>query len=103
MVNVESIAIELFDAYQGYQMERDSGVIGISWENVPECSKKVWLACAKPFCDRLEAAESLTRPHDGTPKDCPTYYDGCHCTVETLVFNIKRAETAENRIKELTK
>ena len=38
--------------------------------------------------------EGITRPHDG-PEDCPTYYDGCNCTIEVLVHNIERAEKAE--------
>ena len=47
-----------------------------------------------------EKAESLNRPHL-EPTNCPTYHDGCHCTVETLIHNIKRAEKADKRIKEL--
>ena len=38
--------------------------------------------------------EGVTRPHDG-PENCPTYYDGCNCTVEALTHNIKRAQEAE--------
>lgn len=34
---------------------------------------------------------------------CPTYYDGCHCTVETLIHNIKRAEKAEAELAILRK
>ena len=44
--------------------------------------------------------EGITRPHD-CPEICPTYYDGCNCTVEVLVFNIDRAEKAEARVAEL--
>ena len=44
--------------------------------------------------------EGITRPHDG-PERCPTYYDGCNCTVKTLVHNIKRAKRAERRVAEL--
>ena len=44
--------------------------------------------------------ENVTRPHDG-PDRCPTYYDGCNCTVEALVHNIERAEKAERRVAEL--
>jgi len=57
----ESIALEIFDAYQRYQMERDSSVIGISWNDVPPNSKKVWIACAKPVCAHIEAAEEANR------------------------------------------
>ena len=44
--------------------------------------------------------EGITRPHDG-PERCPTYYDGCNCTVEVLVHNIERAKRAERRVAEL--
>ena len=44
--------------------------------------------------------EGITRPHDG-PERCPTYYDGCNCTVEVLVHNIERAQKAEARVAEL--
>ena len=44
--------------------------------------------------------EGITRPHGG-PEDCPTYHDGCNCTVEVLVHNIERAEKAETRVVEL--
>ena len=44
--------------------------------------------------------EGITRPHDG-PERCPTYYDGCNCTVEALVHNIERAERDEARMVEL--
>ena len=44
--------------------------------------------------------EGITRPHDG-PEGCPTYYDGCNCTVEVLAHNIERAKRAERRAAEL--
>ena len=44
--------------------------------------------------------EGITRPHDG-PERCPTYYDGCNCTVEVLAHNIERAQKAERRVAEL--
>ena len=55
--------------------------------------------------DELEKAEmglteGTTRPH-GNPTNCPTYYDGCHCSVQVLEFNIARAEKAENKITTL--
>lgn len=34
-------------------------------------------------------------------EDCPTYYDGCNCTVECLVHNIDRAEVAEAEVARL--
>ena len=44
--------------------------------------------------------EGITRPHDG-PEGCPTYHDGCNCTVEVLAHNIERAQEAERRVAEL--
>ena len=44
--------------------------------------------------------EGITRPHDG-PEGCPTYHDGCNCTVEVLAHNIERAKKAERRVAEL--
>jgi hypothetical protein len=41
----------------------------------------------------------VSAPH-GDPAECPTYYDGCHCTVGTLAFNIARAESAERALGE---
>ena len=51
---------------------------------------------------QLGIGEGTTRPH-GSPEQCPTYYDGCNCTVEALVHNIERARKAEARITELEK
>lgn len=58
--------------------------------------------------DDLEAAEArvaelapLPATH-GDLVECVTWYDGCHCTVETLEHNIKRAEAAEARVGQLT-
>lgn len=34
------------------------------------------------------------------PDECPTYYDGCNCTVGCLEHNIRRAEDAESRLAE---
>lgn len=42
-----------------------------------------------------QANEGLTGPHGMEPELCPTFHDGCHCTVENLVHNIERAEAAE--------
>ena len=33
----------------------------------------------------------VTDPEKHTPEDCPTYYDGCNCTVEVLDHNINEA------------
>lgn len=48
--------------------------------------------------NRLGDAEwPLNAPH-ANPENCPTYYDGCRCSVDTLKHNIDRAETAEAHI-----
>ena len=45
-------------------------------------------------CAHQDAAFIKGAPHDEAD-GCPTFYDGCNCTVETLVHNIRRAERAE--------
>lgn len=42
-------------------------------------------------------------PHitDEQADKCPTWYDCCHCSVETLTHNIKRAESAEAELLRL--
>ncbi len=35
--------------------------------------------------------------HGFDMSNCPTFYDHCNCTLETLQFNIKRAEEAEEK------
>ena len=42
----------------------------------------------------IEAAQKLPFDHPDAMQ-CPTWHDGCHCTVETLRDNIQRAERAE--------
>lgn len=42
----------------------------------------------------------LESPHSN-PQDCPTYYDGCNCTVDTLKYNIERAEIAEDKLSKI--
>jgi hypothetical protein len=53
------------------------------------------LACYRRGYERLRAERPLDLPHSDHD-DCPTYYDGCNCTVETLIHNIERAERAEH-------
>ena len=45
----------------------------------------------------LGAAERDGAFGNCTGDSCPTWHDGCHCTVETLRHNIRRAEAAEAR------
>jgi len=44
--------------------------------------------------ERLKAAIDTPLGNDvhTSPQDCPTWWGGCHCTVETLEHNIKRVE-----------
>lgn len=49
---------------------------------------------------QLETECVFLEPHTDSKK-CPTFYDGCNCTVETLVHNIDRAERAEARCDKL--
>jgi hypothetical protein len=49
-----------------------------------------------------QATEGLVGPHGMDPSRCPTFHDGCHCTVENLVHNIERAERAEAKLKAMT-
>ena len=42
----------------------------------------------------IESAQQLPFDHPDSTQ-CPTWHDGCHCTVETLRYNIQRAERAE--------
>lgn len=61
--------------------------------NIGKCQK----------CGQLQAQlneqTGLGNPHDVDPENCPTFYDSCHCTVDTLVHNIERAEKAEAQLK----
>lgn len=41
--------------------------------------------------------DSFTGPHKDL-SECPTFYDGCHCTVETLEENIKHAEELKTEL-----
>ena len=43
---------------------------------------------------RADRAWLVGAPHGGADA-CPTFYDGCHCTVDTLDHNCRRAEAAE--------
>jgi hypothetical protein len=67
-----------------------------------EIAKTIGIQACDLLKEQIEEleAENLNRPHL-IPTNCPTYYDGCHCTVKTLIHNIKRADEAKARIKEL--
>lgn len=57
------------------------------------------LSEAKARIAELEKDVSFIGTHKDMG-DCPTFYDGCHCTHETLAHNIQRAEAAEAKLKE---
>lgn len=40
----------------------------------------------------------LNAPTHLDVETCPTYYDGCNCTVDALVFNIERADKADGQL-----
>lgn len=46
-------------------------------------------------CDMVHLTTQVEEGPHARAEDCPTFHDGCHCTVETLIYNIKRAEAAE--------
>lgn len=46
--------------------------------------------------------EGSTRPHSGSA-ECPTWYNLCNCNIDTLIYNIERAEKAEAALRELIK
>lgn len=61
------------------------------------------IKCAEAIIDAIRAGKVPgiyarrfieSEPHEG-PGSCPTWYDGCNCTVDCLEHNIKRAEEAE--------
>lgn len=51
--------------------------------------------------EMINLTEAEPGPHGLDPTNCPTFYDCCHCTVETLVHNIERAEAAEAELAHL--
>lgn len=52
------------------------------------------LGVGKPDAFLVES-EGVAALRDHAPESCPTWYDGCHCTVDALRHNIERAEKAE--------
>lgn len=48
----------------------------------------------------LRQSEGTEPRSHGSPEGCPTWHDGCHCTVESLEHNISRAEAAERTVAE---
>lgn len=49
-------------------------------------------------CQTCWEAHATLKEH--VAETCPTWYDGCHCTVATLLHNIGRADQAEARLKQ---
>ncbi len=76
--------------------------------NYPPCPRGI-IEClgsheahARGECDFAPAASQApgieALASHGDPEECPTYYDGCNCTVGALVHNIERAERAESAL-----
>jgi hypothetical protein len=53
-ITKESLAIELYDAYQTYRMSRYTNDIGISWDMLSNTNKECWLAAVNPACEIIE-------------------------------------------------
>jgi hypothetical protein len=52
----------------------------------------------------LRSALADVRLSDGpckSPDECPSWYDYCNCTRDTLRYNIQRAEKAEAELRAL--
>jgi len=45
--------------------------------------------------DRLVRSSAHLKGAPCLQKECPTWHDGCHCTVEQLAFTMDRADVAE--------
>lgn len=52
-VAVESLAIELFSAWQDYVVRNEPDVIGLCWDNLTSKNKKTWIAASKPAADHI--------------------------------------------------
>ena len=69
------------------------------------CDKGRKADLAKPKPEIGEFVKLATKgdigPHEFDAKDCPTFYDGCHCTVETLEHSIDRCEQLKKKIKQI--
>ncbi len=56
------------------------------------------LSAARVEIERCGGAWLVSAPHD-KPADCPSFFDGCNCTVQALAHNVNRADLAERRLE----
>ena len=89
---------------------------GIDYYHCAECNCKLFYIHSKAdesgggkvYCDKchqlllaqVKQLEKLPYTHHD-PKDCPTWYDNCHCNVETLEHNIKRVDELNAELEAL--
>lgn len=66
----------------------------------PEARDELLAIARRLLQERNEARQPINNQHKD-PKECPTWYDGCNCNVETLTHNIDRAQKAEAEIGRL--
>jgi hypothetical protein len=59
------------------------------------------LATSQAHLYEAQATHWLVGTPHKSDEECSTYYDGCHCTVETMEHNIDRAEKAEALVASL--
>lgn len=67
-----------------------------TYEQLVEQLKVIQEFLKSAYKDQWEAFIALD---DHTESECPTYYDGCHCSVMVLRHNIERAERAEKALE----
>lgn len=94
--NVERI---YYDGEQFIFMETPEGPVMFA-EIRGEGSDLAMDANAQRICDLWNQTVDLKGGPHTDPKDCPTWYDWCHCTVDALEHNIQRAQTAEAALKD---
>jgi len=70
-------------------------------KNLQDCDDNNNIVIEQLVAENTELRnEQYLQPHH-EPAECPTWWDGCNCTLETLTYNINRAEKAEAENKEL--
>ena len=57
------------------------------------------VALADKYYGGPPLTDGAVGPHSCDPENCPTFYDYCHCTVESLVHNINHAEALEAQLE----
>ena len=76
------------DAHRGATEAAEARVAALEAEvaRLKECLKEI-----------THVFETTPGPHGCDPTDCPTFYDGCNCTVENLVGLFKDADTLRTK------